>query len=237
MMYQLNNISVKRNGQQILKDVTVAIPFHHLTSVVGVSGSGKTTLLYTLAGLIDSIGDISPEICPSDVALVMQEHGLFQWKTVRQNIQLGRINQSQDTQYYQKIIEDLGIAQLEQRYPHQLSGGQSQRVAIARALYKKPKLILMDEPTASLDEVTSYQFLKLLKQLQQDYQMTVVYVTHDLQEAFEISDQIIVLSDGEVVKIVDNIAMEKVDVQEKVRSLLRASIAKKVATGSSEGIK
>lgn len=209
-MYQLNNVYVKRNGKLILKKLTFSIPKDKFTSIIGVSGSGKTTLLHSLAALIplDS-GNIAPKIETDQVAIVMQDHGLFPWKTVEKNIKLARINEQADEALYKKIISDLKLKDLVTRYPHQLSGGQSQRVAIARALYKRPQLILMDEPTASLDEINSLNFLKLLKSIQKMYQMTIVYVTHHLQEAIEMSDQVIVLSNGQVKQILNQRELQK----------------------------
>lgn len=225
-MYQLNKVSVNLGGHQILKAIDLTINQSEVTGVIGVSGSGKTTLLHTLAGLLElSKGTITPAIKPTDVAIVMQEHGLFPWKTARQNIELGRINQASDDVLLNQIIRDLNIETLLERYPHQLSGGQSQRVAIARALYKMPKLILMDEPTAALDEVNRMKLAQLLKKVQAQYQMTIVYVTHQLQEVVELSNQIIVLNRGEIIKCFDAAQiMDNQQLLSDIRVLLLSSL-------------
>ncbi|MBR7927384.1 ATP-binding cassette domain-containing protein [Aerococcaceae bacterium zg-ZUI334] len=205
MNIKIKELTVKRDGQIILENLSVDFSDKQITALVGVSGSGKTTLLHALAGLVpvDS-GVIEPKLQAQDVALVMQEHGLFPWKTVKQNIELARINKGQKTQWLHELVAELGLESLLNRYPHQLSGGQSQRVAIARALYQEAKVILMDEATASLDEVTQLKWQQLLKKVQSHYPMTIIYVTHRLQEAVALSQRIVLLSKGKIVEVIDS---------------------------------
>ncbi|MFK8242672.1 MULTISPECIES: ATP-binding cassette domain-containing protein [unclassified Facklamia] len=219
MNIKIKELTVKRDGQIILENLSVDFSDKQITALVGVSGSGKTTLLHALAGLVplDS-GVIEPKLQAQDVALVMQEHGLFPWKTVKQNIELARINKGQKTQWLHELVAELGLESLLNRYPHQLSGGQSQRVAIARALYQEAKVILMDEATASLDEVTQLKWQQLLKKVQSHYPMTIIYVTHRLQEAVALSQRIVLLSKGKIVEVVD--ADETMTLEQR-ESLLR----------------
>ncbi|MBK0347720.1 ATP-binding cassette domain-containing protein [Aerococcaceae bacterium zg-ZJ1578] len=219
MNIKIKELTVKRDGQIILENLSVDFSDKQITALVGVSGSGKTTLLHTLAGLVpvDS-GVIEPKLQAQDVALVMQEHGLFPWKTVKQNIELARLNKGQKTQWLHELVAELGLESLLNRYPHQLSGGQSQRVAIARALYQEAKVILMDEATASLDEVTQLKWQQLLKKVQSHYPMTIIYVTHRLQEAVALSQRIVLLSKGKIVEVVD---ADETMTLEQQESLLR----------------
>ncbi|MBS4461413.1 ATP-binding cassette domain-containing protein [Aerococcaceae bacterium zg-B36] len=219
MNIKIKELTVKRDGQIILENLSVDFSDKQITALVGVSGSGKTTLLHALAGLVpvDS-GVIEPKLQAQDVALVMQEHGLFPWKTVKQNIELARLNKGQKTQWLHELVAELGLESLLNRYPHQLSGGQSQRVAIARALYQEAKVILMDEATASLDEVTQLKWQQLLKKVQSHYPMTIIYVTHRLQEAIALSQRIVLLSKGKIVEVID---ADKTMTLEQRESLLR----------------
>ncbi|MBS4455430.1 ABC transporter ATP-binding protein [Tuanshanicoccus lijuaniae] len=204
MNIKINDLTIQRDGQMLLENLSVEFADKQITAIVGVSGAGKTTLLHALAGLVpvDS-GTIEPTLSAKEVALVMQEHGLFPWKTVKQNIELARLNKGQKPHWFQKLVTALGIETLLNRYPHQLSGGQSQRVAIARALYQEAKVILMDEATASLDEVTQLKWQQLLQRIQTQYPVTIIYVTHRLQEAVALSQRIVLMSNGRIVKIIE----------------------------------
>ncbi|MBF6978992.1 ABC transporter ATP-binding protein [Aerococcaceae bacterium zg-BR22] len=204
MNIKINDLTIQRDGQMLLENLSVEFADKQITAIVGVSGAGKTTLLHALAGLVpvDS-GTIEPALSAKEVALVMQEHGLFPWKTVKQNIELARLNKGQKPHWFQELVTALGIETLLNRYPNQLSGGQSQRVAIARALYQEAKVILMDEATASLDEVTQLKWQQLLQRIQAQYPVTIIYVTHRLQEAVALSQRIVLMSNGRIVKIIE----------------------------------
>lgn len=203
-MIQLNKVSLDRSGKRVLTDIDLRVQQGQTLGIIGLSGSGKSTLLYVLAGILKpSQGSLESGTDDLTTALVFQDHGLFPWKTVRQNIQLGRLNQAPDPQRLDRIIKDLSIGDILDVYPHQLSGGQSQRVAIARALYQGASLILMDEPTASLDEFNRINLRKTLQDLKANYDMTLVYVTHQLREALALCDQILILHEGRVKGQVD----------------------------------
>lgn len=199
-MYQLTNLACQIGDKQILSGITASLDKGKVTGLIGVSGSGKTSLLHAIGGFLPlSEGQITPSIQGRDVALVLQDHGLFPWKTVEANIRLARNKVGQNPALFLKIIEDLAIGDLLDRYPNQLSGGQSQRVAIARALYKEPQIMLMDEPTAFLDEINRMKLRQILKSVQAEYGMTTVYVTHQLQEALDLCDTILILRGGRLV--------------------------------------
>ena len=187
-------------------------------SIIGPSGCGKTTLLYLLSGLLRPlIGEIlidgTPILRPRPrTGLILQDHGLLPWATVRENARLGfRIRQfygpdgthapigrSSDRNEIEKHVEywlhRLGLGGLGEKYPAQLSGGQRQRTAIARSLVLDPDLLLMDEPFSALDASIREDLQHLVRQFHKESRMTIIHVTHDIEEAIVLGDQILVLS-------------------------------------------
>jgi NitT/TauT family transport system ATP-binding protein len=175
-------------------------------SVVGPSGSGKTTLLLILSGLLEPSGGSvrfkGREVRepPEDFSLVFQDYGrsLFPWMTARANVALPlkdkHLGRAQVGGITQQSLEAVGLEEAADRYPWQLSGGMQQRVAIARALALSPKLLLMDEPFASVDAQTRVELEDLLLGVWEQFRMTIVFVTHDIDEAVYLSDRVVVLS-------------------------------------------
>ncbi|HOJ42527.1 MAG TPA: ABC transporter ATP-binding protein [Syntrophorhabdaceae bacterium] len=159
-------------------------------SVIGPSGCGKTTLLYLIAGLLKPVrGIIEIEATRLDrprknTALILQDYGLLPWRTVRENIELGlRIRGLKKDHRIDMWLERLNIRDVSDRYPHQLSGGQRQRTAIARALVLQPDILLMDEPFSSLDAPTRENLQGLILDLQKEQGLTLILVTHTIEEA------------------------------------------------------
>ena len=175
-------------------------------SFVGPSGCGKTTLLMTIAGLLaPTDGRIlvhGSEVSgpPPGLVLLFQEYNksLFAWRTVLGNVRFGleaRGNHSsQADSRARELIELVGLAGFEKHYPWELSGGMQQRVAIARALAYEPEVLLMDEPFGSLDALTRLELEDALLRLWAELKTTVVFITHDIEEAIYLSDRILVLS-------------------------------------------
>ena len=175
-------------------------------SFVGPSGCGKTTLLMTIAGLLAPSGgrvvingkDVSGP--PADLVLLFQEYNksLFAWRTVLGNVRFGleaRGDHSQNTASKARSLIDLvGLRGFENHFPWELSGGMQQRVAIARALAYEPKVLLMDEPFGSLDALTRLELEDALLGLWTELKATIVFITHDIEEAIYLSDRIWVLS-------------------------------------------
>jgi len=192
------NFSYKKNflTQTILKNFNYVIKKGKFTSIIGPSGSGKTSLLKLISGLNQcESGQIKFENKSTTdlikhVTLVQQNMSLMPWLNVFQNIHLGNLNKKKNC--VDKLIQDIGLEGFTEHYPHQLSGGLVQRTVIARAILFQPKLLLLDEPFAALDnlsrEIISTELVSLIKKKS----MTVIMVTHSVEEAALLSDEVLV---------------------------------------------
>lgn len=205
----------KRYGDfAALDDVSIEIPQGSLTSLLGPSGSGKSTLLRAIAGLdrLDSgtvringtdVSLASPQ--QRDIGFVFQHYAAFKHLTVRDNIAFGlKIRKRPKAEIKAKVDELLdivGLTVFQKRYPAQLSGGQRQRMALARALAVDPKVLLLDEPFGALDAKVREDLRKWLRQLHDEMHVTTVLVTHDQQEALDVSDRIAVLNKGRIEQV------------------------------------
>lgn len=193
------------SARTVLGSVDFAVAQGEYVSVVGPSGSGKTTVLRCIAGLLrPTSGEIrvngtAVTATPENLAVVFQDYSrsLLPWLSVLSNVTLplrGRgISVSQRRRRGHEALEAVGLAHTIRQYPWQLSGGMQQRVAIARALAYQPEALLMDEPFASVDAQTRSDLEDLVLRLRKQFQMTVIAVTHDIDEAVYMSDRVIVL--------------------------------------------
>ena len=193
-------------GQPVSAGISFEVEAGEFVSIVGPSGCGKTTLLKALSGLLAPTGGTirfqgAPvRGVPDGLAMVFQEYGrsLLPWRTVSGNIELPlRYQQLTSDERRRRIKESLqavGLSGFDDRYPWQLSGGMQQRVAIARALACQPKLLLMDEPFASVDAQTRADLEDLVAEVHGRFGITIVFVTHDIDESVYLSDRVIVLS-------------------------------------------
>jgi sulfate/thiosulfate transport system ATP-binding protein len=207
----VRNLSKRFGTFQAVDDVSFEVPEGQLVALLGPSGSGKSTILRIIAGLepADS-GDV--ELTGEDatnlpvqrrgVGFVFQHYALFRHMTVRQNIAFGlEVKGLERGEIKRRVDELLDLIQLSGyagRYPSQLSGGQRQRVALARALAPRPKVLLLDEPFGALDSRVRDELRTWLRKLHDEVHVTSLFVTHDQQEAFEVSDQVVVLNKGKI---------------------------------------
>jgi NitT/TauT family transport system ATP-binding protein len=202
------------NGLEALRDVNLIFPKGQLSTLLGPSGCGKTTLLKIIAGLIPrNAGEVlvkgKPVTGPGpERAFVFQDFALLPWADVLRNVGFGLelrgVARPEREEVARKYIAEVGLKGFEHRYPNQLSGGMRQRVGLARALTVDADIILMDEPFSSVDEQTRRKFQEDLLDLLRHHHRTVIFVTHSIEEAAYLSDQIALLSPrpGTVSKIV-----------------------------------
>ena len=200
-----------------LEDITFDVARGEFACVVGPSGAGKTTLLRTLAGLAQptsgtALFEGAPlRSVPPGIGVVFQDYGrsLYPWLTVARNVDLPlRVRGMPRTERAQRtaeVLASVGLADAGRSYPWQLSGGMQQRVAIARSLAYRPDLLLMDEPFASVDAQTRFELEDLILRIRQEFGVTVVFVTHDIDEAVYLADRVVAISKspGVVTEIVD----------------------------------
>jgi len=188
---------------EVLHDVSLDAAPGELLCLLGPSGCGKSTLLGALAGhLLPARGTLlingeAIEGPHPDRGLVFQQHTLFPWKTVLQNVAYGLklkgVDRAQREAEARQMIAQVGLAGFEQRYPLELSGGMQQRVEIARVLVNRPRVLLMDEPFGALDALTRAHMQELLLDLWNRLRTTILFVTHDIDEALFLADRVLVL--------------------------------------------
>lgn len=200
---EVRNVFKNYGDVEALRDLTLQFPKGQLTSLLGPSGCGKTTLLKIIAGLIPATsGEVlincKPVTGPGpDRAFVFQDFALLPWATVLRNVAFGLelrgVPKPQREEIAVKYIKDVGLSGFEQSYPHELSGGMRQRVGLARALSVDAQVLLMDEPFSAVDEQTRRKFQEDLLSLVQNENKTFLFVTHSIEEAVYVSDQIAIL--------------------------------------------
>ena len=187
---------------QALTDVSFSIQPGEFVTIVGATGSGKTTLLNLIAKLENSDAgrikyNTSMDI-KNYISYVFQHYTLLPWLNIQKNISFGlklrKIDKKQRMKAACRLMRKTGLKGFERAYPHELSGGMRQRAAIAQALAIEPKLLLMDEPFGSLDDATRYDLQQMLINIHQQSKTTILFVTHNIDEAVLLADRIIVLS-------------------------------------------
>lgn len=204
--------SFRRSGGAVVDavaDVTVAIPRHEFICMIGPSGCGKTTLLQMVAGLVEctrgeilvdgkAVSGPAPER-----GLVFQKDSVFPWMRVIDNVMYGLkcrgAARSEQLSIAQKYLRLVGLSHVERSWPRELSGGMLKRVAVATVFANSPKLLLLDEPFGALDYVTRLQLHQVLLNLWSENRPTVLFVTHDVDEALMLADRILVMNNGRLV--------------------------------------
>jgi sulfate/thiosulfate transport system ATP-binding protein len=211
MSIQVRNVSKSFGDFHALDDVTVDIDSGQLTAVLGPSGGGKSTLLRIIAGLetadqgtvfIDGTDVTNVAARDRGIGFVFQHYAAFTHMTVWDNVAFGlKVAKTPKQRIRERVGELLKLVHLDglaNRYPSELSGGQRQRMALARALAVEPGLLLLDEPFGALDVKVRQELREWLRRLHDEVHTTTIFVTHDQEEAMEISDQIIVINNGQV---------------------------------------
>jgi NitT/TauT family transport system ATP-binding protein len=200
-LLRIRGLTLGYGGDPVLEDVDLEVKSGQFASLVGPSGSGKTSVLRAVTQLQPMLaGEVELDVDRKDVGILFQEDALLPWRTARQNVALGlRIHGAtpEDAdEAADRWLSLLGLDGFGDRYPLQLSGGQRKRVAIAQVLALEPKLLLMDEPFASLDAIVRARITEELLGWVERENLTVLLVTHDLEEAISLSDVVYVLSQG-----------------------------------------
>lgn len=230
---------------QALEDVSFEVEPGEFVSVVGPSGCGKTTLFRIIAGLEDPtsgavyLDDEAVTEPRPDMGIVFQEYHLFPWRTVRRNVGFGlekgaagkEMSKQERQNRIQQLVELVGLDGFEESYPKSLSGGMKQRVALARALAKDPTTLLMDEPFSAVDAQTRERLQNELLDIWRETHKTVLFVTHDIEEALNLSDRVVVMEAepgtvSEIVEVESPRKLSRTDPEfgeyyERIRSLIR----------------
>jgi NitT/TauT family transport system ATP-binding protein len=194
-----------RTAVQALSDIDLSIAAGEFVSLLGPSGCGKSTIIGAVAGFTPVtsgklwVDEREVRAPGPERGVVFQQHTLFPWKTVAKNVEFGlRLNgvsARERRRLAEEILERVGLRDFLHHYPDQLSGGMQQRVNLARVLVTRPRVILMDEPFCALDAQTRLQMQQMLLELWHTFHMTVVFVTHDVDEAVFLSDRVLVLTE------------------------------------------
>lgn len=214
MKLRVTNLSKTFDTKEAVKSVSFDVEEGEFLSILGPSGCGKTTLLRMLIGLIKpTSGTIYKDgvditnVVPSSrkMGFVFQNYALFENMTVLQNVEYALKIKSETRPFAKetalKLIEKMGLLEHINKKPYSLSGGQQQRVAIARTLALNPDIILFDEPMSALDVATRLSLRKELKDIQKEFNTTMIYITHDQEEAFAMSDKILVMDTAVAVQL------------------------------------
>ena len=232
-MLEVNGIKKIYEGKsrtvEAVRNLTFTLNKGEFACLVGPSGSGKTTLLKIMSGLLDpTAGEVllngkRVDGPPPGMAIVFQEYGrsLFPWMSVRENVELPLKQKKVPAVRRKELVDEsvaaVGLADVHSAYPWQLSGGMQQRVAIARAIAYEPQVLLMDEPFAAVDAQTRADLEDLVRDLWHRFQVTTLFVTHDIDESVYLGQRVIVLSSSPTV-IRDDVAIDLPDERDQLHT-------------------
>ena len=207
MSIKVENLTKEFDGRKVLDNISFSVEKGEILSIVGFSGSGKSTILQILCGLLNPDSGII-DIGAGDVAMVFQYSALFDSLNVFDNISFALQERKEFRKKYtreelKKIVEKslstVGLSNIEDKFPHELSGGMQKRVSLARAIVTEPQFILYDEPTAGLDPVASTVIEDYILRLREETKATSIVVTHQMSTITRCSDKVIMLYDGNIV--------------------------------------
>jgi len=214
ILVKLDNVSKKFGKKYIIKNLSLDIYEGEFLTLLGASGCGKTTVLRLISGLekvtegkvyIDEKEVTNLDPTKREVNTIFQNFALFPHMTVKDNISFGlkmkKVSPEEIEKRVKKAIKLVKLEEFENRYPGELSGGQQQRVAIARTLALEPDIILFDEPMSALDADNRLILKKELKKIQKKLKTTMIYITHDQEEAFSLSDRVMIMNNGNIEQI------------------------------------
>lgn len=192
----LEKITISYSGRPIIKDFSWLFIDQGVTIILGRSGCGKSTLIKAIAGLVEYRGQIVNQA--HEQSLVFQEPRLIPWLTVKENVlQFAKLKkQIIPESQLDRLLNDVGLLEFKELFPHQLSGGMKMRVSLARALVIRTKLLILDEPFSALDEPTRVQLGQLLLKLKYQFGVTIIMVSHQIEESLSLADDILLIEQG-----------------------------------------
>ena len=218
-MYKLESVSKKYRGKFAVENLSFSVASGSITGIVGKSGSGKTTLLKLLnfiekptEGKIifdeQEINKLSKKVIrkyKERIGMVFQHYNLLNNLNVYQNIALPlKIINAENEDRVKELIQFVGLEDKMNDYPSKLSGGEKQRVALARSLVRNPDILLCDEATSSLDENNTEEIIKMLKKINKEYSITIIFVTHEFSVVKQLCEEVFVMEDGQLLDIIEN---------------------------------
>ncbi|MDL2211351.1 ABC transporter ATP-binding protein [Erysipelotrichaceae bacterium OttesenSCG-928-M19] len=229
------NINKAYDQENVIENFNLKIVEEEFLTIIGSSGCGKTTVLKMINGLIKPSSGVikvyGENLETTDlielrrkIGYVIQNNGLFPHYNVRKNIEYVATIKHHQKDLETRLKEVLDIVSLDydilKKYPDELSGGQQQRVGLARALFEKPQLILMDEPLGAIDEITRKQLQKEIKKIHQQTKTTIIFVTHDIQEALTLGTKVMVMNEGRIIQYDTPVNIKAKPANEYVKKLI-----------------
>ena len=213
-----NNVNKTYGDEAVLERFNLEIEKGEFLTVIGTSGCGKTTMLKLINGLIkadsgnisidgENISDIDKINLRRNIGYVIQEIGLFPHMNLKKNIayvpnMMKKLSKSEINYRVEELVQIVGLdKEMLCKYPSELSGGQKQRIGIARALAASPEILLMDEPFGAVDEITRRQLQEEIVKIHKELKVTVIFITHDIEEALKLGTRVMVMDKGEIIQI------------------------------------